>query len=56
MKGVRRVERDLRKELEGFERVWRRVTQGRGKETEKIRLMPGKAKGRGGQDRRGGRY
>ena len=56
MKEVRPVERDYRKELEGFERVWKRVTGERGKTADKIKLMPGKAKGRGGQNRRGGRY
>lgn len=46
------MSRDFKKELQGFERVWRRVCQAKRKLPENIKLMPGRDKY--GRDRRGG--
>jgi len=38
------LSRDFKKELEGFERVWKRVCQSGSKLPENMKLMPQKAK------------
>ncbi|MBQ4651446.1 MAG: hypothetical protein IJB78_01885 [Oscillospiraceae bacterium] len=41
------MSRDFKKELEGFESVWKRVTQSKAKMPKDVKLMPKKSKNRG---------
>lgn len=47
------MSRDFQKELQGFEKVWKRVAQEKVKTPENIRLMPRCRKEDRGRDRRG---
>lgn len=52
MTGVSKLSRDFQKELQGFERVWKRVAREKVKTPENLKLMPRRDKG--GKD--GGRW
>lgn len=41
------MSRDFKKELEGFEQVWKRVTQSKAKLPENLKLMPKRSKNGG---------
>jgi len=41
------LSRDFKKELEGFESVWKRVTQSKAKMPKNVKLMPKKSKNGG---------
>lgn len=53
MTEVRELSRDFRKELQGFERVWKRVAQEKVKTPEGLTLMPRRGKGAKDSGRQG---